>query len=309
MALLLLPASGFAYSRAELRPGVALIRAQLQKLEKQGMSCAGQSALLAQEKDLRISLFYGYADMETETIDAYNATAMTAALTSKCFGRIEACGFQVVKRDYNKVQLRKTLNGRPVTINIHSTSVSEDNSANSNWGGNQWAQYAQSQIAWRDFHRALRQSDVVFYTGHARHGGGLGFNIQSFGQDAFNYLTRAPMWATAKVLAERPSRLKVLGLIACSSEDYYRRAFSEANPNLHMILSRAEIQPEEGEQISIGALNALLTNQCPSGVNRALVSAEIPEAGRMIYLPGGQKARRAKAAPAPAERSQSESAQ
>lgn len=288
LAAFLLSAPAWAVDPRDLKEGVRLLQDQLKKVDKQGgASCPAEFSAMNAEKDLRISLFYGYEDYEDMTADQLHALAMAKVLQQSCRGGIAACGFRVVSRSANLIQLQRNLNGRDVKIKIHHTSVSEDNAANSNWGSNQWAQYAQSQLAWRNFHRALRNSDVVFYAGHSRLGAGLGFNIQSWGQDAFNYLTRAPLRATLDVLSERPSRLKLLGLFGCGTNNYYREPMMRANPSMDMLVSHADLDPEEGEQKSISALNSILSNKCRKDFNASMDSLIEPGKGRMELVKRG----------------------
>jgi hypothetical protein len=274
-----------AYDRQDMMEATGMLQEQLLKIDKLGgKTCPEEQLKLSSAPDLRISLFYGYENYDEITADGFHAIAMAKALQRKCFGNIEACGFHVVSHAPNFVQLARVINGRPISIDIHSTSVTESDKANSNFGSDQWAQYAQSAISWRDFHRALRNSDVVFYSGHSRLGAGLGFNIESFGQEAMNYVFKAPLKATLAALSARPSRLKVLGLFACSTDEYYKKAMQQANPNMDMIVSKKEISGEQGEQMSIATINSILGQRCKRDYRKSMNSTVEPAPGLMEYV-------------------------
>lgn len=282
--LLCLAPAAQAYDRQDMMQATGLLKEQLLKINKLGdRSCPGNYRNFDTGHELRISIFYGYENYQDITADMLHADAMVKALQFKCFGNIEACGFKLVARTPNVATLSGEVRGRAVKISIHNTSVTELDKNNSNFGHDQWAQYAQSQIAWRDFHRALQKSDVVFYAGHSRLGAGLGFNIESFGQDAFNYVFKMPLRATVDVLRKRPSRLKLLGLFSCSSDQYYREAMQGANPNIDMIVSHKEISGAQGEQMSIGSINAVLAQKCAGDVRKSLDAVVKPAPGLMEW--------------------------
>jgi hypothetical protein len=291
LALLFAAGSAFAFDREELQEARGVLAAQLHRIDAfGGASCPEEYAKFYAGKSLRISLFYGYENYDDITADRLHAQAVADTLRKKCTGNIQACGFTVASRAWNKVELERTINGFPVRIAIHSTSATDDDAKNSNLGSAQWAQAASSRQSWNRFFRELWQSDVVFYSGHSRLGAGLGFQIQSFGQDAYNYLFHPSFGPMRKALSAEPSRLKLLGIMACQSEKYYRPLVEEANPRIDMLLSNVDLEAEDGEQIQIGAINALLAKSCRPEFQKSLIPEGDPRHRQVKYVRRKNKA-------------------
>lgn len=285
LALLTFSTAAHAYTREDLLEAVDVLEAQLEKIDKLGgRTCPDEHKKLNTAKELRISLFAGYENYDDVTADAIHSAAVATVLKKKCKGHIAACGFVEMARGANKVKLQRVIDGRKVTIELHHTSVSEVDAENSNFGKQQWNQYAHSQTTWTEFHRALQKSDIVFYSGHSRVGSGLGFNIESLPQHAFNMVFKQPLNATLDALRARPSRLKVLGLFSCESDKYYREVMEQANPNMNLIVTHIDLDASPGEQSEIGALNALLKKQCHRTMVKALLPVMEPIPGGVEYI-------------------------
>lgn len=252
--------------------------AKLAKLSKANTeSCPQDYKKIYAEKDLRISLFYGYENFDGITVDQTDSRAMAHVLQRPCKDGLEACGFKRVARTQNTMRLQKTIGEKLVTIGIYSTSLTDDNYLNMDANGLYFDQEKRSREIRELFYKELRASDIVFYSGHSRLGGGPGFEAVSELQIGIGSLLRYQLRPMLKVMAERPTRLKVLAMMSCDSNKYYRAGFEQANPRLSLILSHDEIMTGEGEQITYGALNGLLTKKCAKDFAQAMVSVEEPK--------------------------------
>jgi hypothetical protein len=282
-AVMLSSTSAFAYTRGQLREATGNLHEQLNKLSAQGsFSCADEHKKLNSVRDLRMSLYYGYEDYEHETADAVHAAAMTAVLKGPCAPNVEACGFRQIGKTENMTRLRKKVGNRTVTLSIYSTSLTNSNDANT--GPLAAQQDARGEAMRAQFNADLVNNDVVFYAGHSRHGGGLGFDRPDTMKDVGNFLFRFPLRPMADALRARPSRLKVLGLFACEADRHYRSVIEQANPNTNLIVSHDDVGSDEGEQQQIGAINAILMNKCNAEFQDSLISTIEPNKNVMQYI-------------------------
>ena len=137
------------------------------------------------------------------------------------------------------------------------------------------------------FYRELVESDVVFYMGHSRLGGSIGFDDQTGVTTLVNAVLRRPMRPVLEALRRRPTRLGLLGMFSCRSAEYFGRDFREANPALALVLTTGDIRYAPAEQASLGALEAVLSKSCGSAVRESLVSVTEPDPA-MTYLSRGR---------------------
>jgi hypothetical protein len=265
---------------------LGLLHREIEVLQKQPATrCPGDYGGLATEKDLRIAMFYGYANFDAVVLDSGFAVAMATALQMPCRGTMAACGFTLADQGTNFIGLKKTTEDRTATIDLYWTSVSSDGDFNRDEGARKQAE--ESRATKERFYKALRDSDVVLYTGHSRAGGGLGFDPSSKTDIAIDMIFRSPAKAIAKAMAARPSRLKLLSALACDSDKYYRREFHAANPAASLLLVDGNISSNQTDQINLGILNAILGERCPQEFQRSLESVDEPGANVDYVKSGG----------------------
>jgi hypothetical protein len=253
----------------------AMVAESIENLEMQadklasgtGASCPQEFSVLETGRTLRISMFYGYDNHEGKVHDRVNARSMSHVLTRKCRGKLSACGFSIFSSSKPAVRLMRTLEGRRVEINLFTSSLSRS-------------------VKGR-FYRELVESDIVFYMGHSRLGGGMEFNPQTGVATLFNAVFRFPMLPVLKALRQRPTKLKMIGMFSCDSNKYFRHDFHGANPSLSLILTTADIYARPAEQASLGALDAVLSKKCARAFHESMMSVNEPNP-RMTYLIHGQ---------------------
>lgn len=266
----------------------AMVAESIENLEMQadklaagtGASCPQEFSALETGRALRISMFYGYDDYEGRVHDRVNARSIAHVLAEPCRGKLSACGFAIVSRSQSEIRLMRMLDGRKVEINLFTSSLPDDAKKGMN-------QDQLSRSVKGHFYRELVESDIVFYMGHSRLGGGMEFNAQTGVATLFNGIFRSPMLPVLKALRQRPTKLKMIGMFSCDSNKYFRRDFNSANPSLWLILTTGDIHALYAEQASLGALDAVLSQKCAGVFHESMVPVGEPDP-RMTYLIRGQ---------------------
>jgi hypothetical protein len=261
----------------------ALVAGSIENLEMQadklaagtGASCPQEFSALETGRTLRISMFYGYDNHAGRTHDRVNARSMSHVLTKECRGKLSACGFSIVSSSDSAVRLIRALDGRKIEINLFTSSLANDVQED--------RQDKPSRSVDGRFYRELVESDVVFYMGHSRLGGGMDFNAQAGVTTLLNAIFRFPMLPVLKALQQRPTKLKMIGMFSCDSDKYFRHDFHGANPSLSLILTTADIEARPAEQASLGALDAVLSKKCARAFHESMMSVDEPNPG-MTYL-------------------------
>jgi hypothetical protein len=288
LAVVTVGAKSYAASQIEQMAFGSSLRlnfAQGMKLASQSdRSCPHENKRLNSVRDLRISVYYGYWNIEKLVSDGAQAAAFAAALRAPCPENLEACGFKLQSQSRFRTVVVKKVGVRNITISIHSTSVSGDAAANKNPSLAGQAQEQRSNIVEQEFNQSLVTDDVVFYSGHARYGGGLGFRVDSIVSDALNIAFRGPIRPMANALRARPSRLKLLGLFTCESDRHYRYVVEDTNPHANLIVTHGDILNVEGDQTMLGALNSILMNKCSAEFQDSLVSTVAPHSKILEYV-------------------------
>jgi inner membrane protein len=278
------PADRLAADRAMLSAAIENLERQAAKLAAQpGAACPQDFSTLATGGALRIGLFYGYDDHDGEVHDRAHAQAMAHLLTSPCRDGLSTCGFSTAERASPVVGLAKTIGGRRVEVNLYTSSQAERATRATRLSSGSPAPARSGPSVREHFLRELVESDIVFYMGHSRLGGSIGFDEQSGLTTLVDAVSGLPMLPVLEALRQRPTRLRILGMFSCDSNRYFRRPFQGANPALSLILTTGEVAYGPAEQASLGALEAVLSQACGHAFHRAMISTSEPEA-KMTYL-------------------------
>ncbi len=275
----------------------ALLRERYENLERQARqlaswtdeSCPRDFPPPETGRPFRISIFYGHDLDEGQVHDRANARAMYEVLQRGCFGALTACGFSARPGPGSPAlfRLTKTIGDRKVDIDLYTSSPAEGAAREADPDLLRRERDELSRAVKASFYRELVESDVVFYGGHSRLGGGLDFEARSGVGILLDGIFRFRMRPVLAALRQRPTRLRMLGMFSCYSDPYFRRDFQAANPSLALILTTADILAEPAEQASLGALDALLAEKCGPGFERALISASDPDPA-MTHLVRGE---------------------
>ena len=249
-----------------------LERQSAKLLAQPGPSCPADFPAFEAGRTLRVSMFYGYDEHDGRVYDRADASAMSRVLRSPCRGELSICGFALVARSSSAVELRRTLGGRTVEVRLFTSSLASDARRGMSLVSAYLEQDRLSRLVKDRFYRELVESDVVFYMGHSRLGGGMGFDRQIGVTTAVNAVFRLPMLPVLEALRRRPTRLKILGMFSCDSNRYFRQPFQEANPALSLILTTGDVNYGPAEQTSLGALESVLSRKCGHAFHESLIS-------------------------------------
>lgn len=269
----------------------AMVAESIENLEMQadklaagtGASCPQEFSALETGRTLRISMFYGYDNYEGRAHDRVNARSMSRVLTKECRDKLSACGFSIVSSSKSAVRLMRTLDGRKVEVNLFTSSLPDGAKEGMNPDVMYLEQDKLSRSVKSRFYRELVESDIVFYMGHSRLGGGMELNAQTGVATLFNAVFRFPMRPVLNALRQRPTKLKMIGMFSCDSNKYFRHDFHGANPSLALILTTADIHARPAEQASLGALDAVLSKKCARAFQESMMSDNVPNPG-MTHL-------------------------
>lgn len=274
----------FAYTEQDFSTSLENLNVQLGKLSEQGPAkCEAENKKYFDGDTLKISIFHGYANFENMTLDGMYADTLVRTLRQPCGPNIQACNFKVTAKKQNAVRLQKTIDGTKVVINVLWTSLTGDNNINSDPNGAYWKQEALSRKVKAQFYTELSQSDVVIYSGHARVGGGMGFDVSTLATLGFNYLFKADVQPILRAMEQRPSKLKLFAVLACDSDKYYRDALMKANPKASLVLTKKEFTVDEVEQSLIGVVNSVLSKRCHQDFKEAM-RAEVEAGDNITYI-------------------------
>jgi len=250
---------------------------------------------------LDIRVFSGYLNQEKDGDIAasdwvkgnYVAWSLAQFLTSPCKGTLSACGFTPVWQSDNSQETKLTkeitdLNGRPLTavVTIENASLTESDKKNRGVLHEQQKTWSK-QVAY-DFGRALYESDVVLYDGHARHATGPGFKPLPTMSLAWidAGLFRPSRRAMLSALKDSPAPPQLFGYFACEVDRYYEHGVESAAPSTAMALSVTREIPNSGGELvipstvdnsssTIGMLNAILGFRCEDDFKKSLIAAEV----------------------------------
>ena len=270
--------------RDMLAEAVANLEAQAAKLaSRPGPSCPQDFSAMETGRPLRISMFYGYDDHDGRVHDRVHARSMLHVLTSRCRAHLATCGFSIASRSRSAARLTRTLGGREVEVSLFTSSLGDLGAEDTSLLSAYLEQDRLSRTVKGHFYRELVESDVVFYMGHSRLGGSIGFDDQTGLTTVTNAVLRLPLVPVLEALRHRPTRLKVLGMFSCDSNKYFRQVFQDANPSLSLILTTGDIAYAPAEQASLGALEAVLSRNCGRAFHGSMISVTEPDP-TMTYL-------------------------
>lgn len=251
--------------------------------DQPGAACPQDFSALETGRTLRVALFYGYDDHDGKVRDRAHAQAMAHVLMSECRGGLSACDFALVSRSTSTMSLMKTIAGRRVEVALFTSSPAGEETADPKPASASGEIDGHGGSVKDHFLRELIESDIVFYMGHSRLGGSIGFDRQMGVTTLVNAVSRHPMLPVLAALRQRPTQLRILGMFSCSSSKYFRQEFQSANPALSLILTTSEIRYGPAEQSSLGALEAILSKNCGQAFHRSMISTTEPDP-RMTYL-------------------------
>jgi hypothetical protein len=256
-------------------------------LQCDGCSLAGRDTM--DEKDCRemynpllskpvikMDISMGYSDFGRVIDDPLEHLAWAEFFQKPCpeSNSNGACGF---KRDADDADLfvkevKWPGGNKRVELRMYSSSISTD----SRLSRGSPAQKLASEAAEKKFHKALRESDLVYYSGHSRFGGGPDFSPPQFKQTA-DAVTGKPRWRydlehyrgqtpglnkMLNVLKERKNPLFMLGMVSCESRSHFHGHINNSHKVRRSVLSQVDIDDYDGRIAVIASMDSVLNLDC-----------------------------------------------
>lgn len=253
------------------------------------VNCNKAYSALTKDGVLFITVAFGYKDSRPLRFvgDRYERAAFADRLLKPCQAWEVVCGFTMDAGNpefFTKKLVWYDKKERYIQIQVLASSIGPDDQ----WNRESRIQKWNSDRTRRLFRRAITKSDIVFYNGHSRTGGGPDFSpplLQKEGGVLYShYQNERP---GMKDLLEDLERAKgarqprLLGLFSCASHTLFRDELRKAKPKLGVISSEALLYQKDAMDNMVAALTAVLKGECEPRFNRRL-RAEDPTMGSKI---------------------------
>jgi hypothetical protein len=271
-ALTLFSFSVIAATSAFAKIDTALLNERILSLRSLSAKTSCQDDVFANlnaKPQLNISIVFGYNDQRPylNVLDGEERKILETGLLQPCTHQLDRlCGFTQVAPG----QLRK---GK-VVLNLISSSVSGHDEWNRTVS--QKKQYEASTNAEQGFATAIKSSDVVFYLGHARNGGGPDFFPPLLKENGNVFLKsyeqeqRGIKLLTANIAQSKT--IKILGLFACDADKHFTDTLLKTRSDLSYILAGSVTLPTNMDYSMWGAFHSLLGKTCATSLKQNVTS-------------------------------------
>lgn len=256
---------------------------------KRDPTCHPAYSALTKDGALVVTVAFGYKDSRPTRFvgDRYERAQFADYLIRTCSDEEVVCGFTPDPQNAEFFTKKLTWydgKERTVQIQVLTSSIGPDDEWNRESSLQKW----NSDRTRRLFRRALATSDVVFYNGHSRVGGGPDFyppKIHKSGGIQYDYYQAerpglkdllADLEATKK--ARQP---RLLGIFSCSSNKHFQESILATKPKLGLIASQALLYQSDAMENMVAALGAILRGECETAFMRRLRSTD-PAVGSKI---------------------------
>jgi hypothetical protein len=272
--------------------------AQLKPLpmdETETEQCRSSYQKLFSKTDFTWSIYFGYGDGSSQkyTTDMAERDLFEKELKSPCpsyQSAIQLCDFKEESPKSGQYVKQITTKERQI-VNIHlklyNSSLTSEIAVNEE---KKREQKSKSKWLEKSFLNALESQDIVFYSGHARHGTGPGFRPLS--KSPANWLITAlfrPMASKmynaldpypknnddvyndiyAPTTGKSPA---IMGFFSCEAEAHYGVNVTNRT-DAGLILTRQSISTEDNMRMLYAASNSLLTQSCEKDFNQNMGQA------------------------------------
>lgn len=253
--------------------------------DTKSLKCINRYNNLMKDGTLNIVVAFGYSDFvpNTPVYDWYMTKGLKRALMEPCRQGLNACEFKQSKNDPNKLfKMIEDLDGKMKKVELvliqgaltghHPTNISPINLAR---------QMALCQSVTARFYDEIKKgSEIVYYSGHSRDGGGPDFCppiTRADGHVDYNwYHAHKPglkiLLGALKNTVKAP---QVLALHSCSSLSHFSKAVSAASPGTALMGYRKTVGMTPDFKNMFGGLDALLSFRCQKGLSESM-NVDIP---------------------------------
>lgn len=251
--------------------------------------CAKSYDEMTKDGVLNITVVFGYKDARPARFvsDRYERAYFTDVLLRPCTGDEVICGFsnELANPEFFARQVYLA-NGKKgvLQVQVLASSVGPDDEVNRKNPTQQW----HSERTEKLFRHALLNSDVVFYNGHSRAGGGPDFfppKIFHSGMIKYELYKEAQPGLSFLLESLRETKKqnqpKIFGMFSCASNNYFLNRIRKVKPEIGLISSDALLYHRDAMTSMIAALGAIVRGECEDSFNRALNFTD-PRAGSRI---------------------------
>ncbi len=254
------------------------------------INCTKAYSALTKDGVLFITVAFGYKDSRPLRFvgDRYERAAFVDLLLKPCEGSEVVCGFALDPGNpefFTKKLIWYDKKERFIQIEVLASSIGPDDE----WNRKSRIQKWNSDRSRRLFRRAITKSDIVFYNGHSRTGGGPDFfppRIHASGGVQYKHYKDAQPGFTELLedleRAKGARQPRLLGLFSCASSHHFLQLLLHAKPKVGVIASQALLYQTDAMENMVAALTAVLKGECEPRFNERLRSKD-PTMGSKIY--------------------------
>ncbi|MES2801542.1 MAG: hypothetical protein V4654_03540 [Bdellovibrionota bacterium] len=263
--------------------------------ETETEQCRSSYQKLFSKPDLNWSVYFGYGDGASEkyTTDMAERDIFEKEIKAPCPSfrpDIQLCDFREDSISSQYVKQIKTKDGQVVNVRLKlfNSSLTSEIAVNKE---KKTEQKIKSKALEKSYLHALQTDDIVFYSGHARHGTGPGFRPLSK-NPASKLITALfrPMAAKMYNSLEEDDRVDhadnvypppsaplgkspaILGFFACEAEAHYGVNLAHRT-DAGLILTRQSISTVDNMRLLYAASNNLLTQSCEKDFSQIMNQA------------------------------------
>jgi hypothetical protein len=209
-------------------------------------------------KPIQIGIAFGYIDQipNDRVLDGLFFSRLQNLLTQECTPEEESiCGFSTTSR--NPLTFKKD----KITITMFNSSVSASNQYNVQ----NPEQATKSELATGLIKSMANESDIIFYLGHSRKGGGPDFTPPLLTNDNKvdyeYYKTNRPGLNLLNDILPG-SNVKVFGIYSCDSLNNFSAYLRNNLPDVDFIFTDKATTPSDAFKVMTSDLRKVISNQC-----------------------------------------------
>ncbi len=268
------------------------VKSQRQNQNSNDKQCTTAYQKLYKKTDIRWSIFFGYGDGEgatSYTTDFAERDLIETEIKSACpqFNpEIQFCGFREDSRPGEYIKQIRTKNNAIINVHLRLYNASLTSEIAKDEEG-QKKQRRKSKSIERSYIEALKSDDIVFYSGHARHGAGPGFRplvrkskdwwITTLFRPMANEVlqTLNPNINNRDDFPPPPKTVTnptIIGMFSCEAESHFGYDFAN-NSDSGLILTRQSVDYADNIRLLYASSNALLTEECEEDFNSSIKEA------------------------------------
>ncbi|MGE3260608.1 MAG: hypothetical protein AB7K68_02405 [Bacteriovoracia bacterium] len=229
--------------------------------------CLKRYASLDGKPAIRFDIFSGYQNFGNIVRDSIERTAWIEWLQLPCKAGNRVCGFQREADDADVLYKEITWSDgstKRIEFRIYDASVSTNDAYNEK----SEAQRVKTEQVKSQFADSLRNSDLVFYMGHSRYGGGPDFGPEKRKPNrkwdiGYYKKNRPGLKLMADAMKERKDgSLFLLGLMSCDSRHHFEANVKSIGAADRTLLSKNLVGSDEGYDKLIEVAEGVLAQSC-----------------------------------------------